>query len=62
MRKIIVSKSDLKEAYYEMTASVASAHFGVCLQTFYNMLDEAGIERKRPGFKRGENIKYEVID
>lgn len=62
MKTIIVSKVELYEAYHGMSAMVASAHFGISLQTFYNLLDQAGIERKRPNFKRGENIKFEVVD
>lgn len=62
MRKLIINKSELESAYHNMPASVAAAHFGVCIQTFYNMLDEANIERKRKGFKRGENISFEVVE
>ena len=63
MRKITVTKKELQEAYDNMNVSVAAAHFGVCIQTFYDMIDSAGIIRKRKGgFKRGENIRFEVID
>jgi len=61
MRKLTISKNELSEAYYNMPAAKASEHFGVCLQTFYNILDEAGIERKRKNFKRGENISVELV-
>ena len=62
MRKIIVNRSELMSAYENMPAKEAAAHFGVCLQTFYNMLDEAKIERKRKQFRRGENISFEVVE
>ena len=62
MRTIKINKAKLQEAYTNNRSDVAAASFGVSLQTFYNMLDKAGIERKRPGFKRGENINYEITD
>ncbi len=62
MRKIVVNKSELESAYYNMPAAVAAAHFGVCLQTFYDMLDEAKIERKRKNIKRRENVHFEVVE
>ncbi len=61
MRKITVTKNELQEAYDEMTVSVAAAHFGVCIQKFYDMIDSAGIDRKRPNFKKGETVRFEVI-
>ena len=61
MKKITVTKKELQDAYNDMAVSVAAAHFGVCVQKFYEMIDSVGIERKRKGFKRGENVSFEIV-
>jgi hypothetical protein len=62
MREIIVSKSELKEIYEKCTTKEALEKLNISTQAYYNLLDSAGIERKRKGFKRGESIKYILTD
>ncbi len=62
MRTVVINREELETVYKTMTSKEACKHYGVCVQTFYNMLDAAKIDRKRPDMKRGENIKYQVVN
>ncbi len=62
MREIKISKNKLEYLYNSYTNKELRELLKVCNQTLYNMLDAAGIKRKKPNFKRGENIKYTIVD
>lgn len=61
MRTIKVSKKELTKMYEDMSAKEACLELGVCLATFYKMIDAAGIKRKRKNISRGQNIKFEIV-
>jgi hypothetical protein len=47
MNRPTVDKAELEHIYRTMKVDVASAYFGVSRQGLYDMIDEAGINRKK---------------
>ena len=62
MKELVISRFELEQLYVNNSSKDASKKLGVCIQTFYRMLDQAKIPRKRPGFTRGENVKITITD
>ena len=56
MAKRIISREALQTAYNIMTVQKAAKKFGVSVVTFYELLDRAGIKRKKP------RTQYEIVD
>lgn len=62
MKNIDISKSELQRIYHEKTIEEACRYYGVSHNTFYRLLDEAGIVRKTNGARRGESIQINIVD
>lgn len=62
MRTLTISKEDLQKIYESKSTKEALLELGISHSTYYRLLDEAGIPRKRTGSRRGQNIRISIIE
>lgn len=60
VRKLSITRAELKNTYDTMTVLEACEHLQISIQTYYSLLDQAGIPRKLP--RRNGSTRAKLVD